>query len=354
MDSTNPYSRTSNFVDLLNIQQDSLFPEPLPYHFFPHGGDLGSSQRPVFTQSTETSSFCEDSPSSFRGRKKWSPTDDVVLISAWLNTSKDPVVGNEQKAGAFWQRISAYFEASPKVERGEKREPVQCKQRWQKLNDLVCKFCGSYEAATRQNTSGQSESDVKMAHEIFYNYHKKKFNLHHAWEELRHDQKWCEFATTKMEGSTKKRRCEDGAESSSSQATTKLGDQPTKRPPGVKAAKAASGKRAIVDHEAVSEFQTMWSIKEKDLAVKERLSKMGLLERLIGKKEPLSEVEEALKDKLITEMLIPCVLYVFLVYVLCHVSILMKIVALLIVALEEEDGAKVVRVEVTRVTSLSM
>ncbi|KAF3597498.1 hypothetical protein DY000_02021146 [Brassica cretica] len=85
--------------------------------------------------------------------------------------------------------------------------------------------------------------------------------------------------------------------------TEMLSDQPTKRPPGVKAAKAASGKRAIVDHEAFYEFQTMWSIKEKDLAVKERLSKMGLLERLIGKKEPLSEVEEALKDKLITEML---------------------------------------------------
>ncbi|KAF3486740.1 hypothetical protein F2Q69_00054194 [Brassica cretica] len=58
------------------------------------------------------------------------------------------------------------------------------------------------------------------------------------------------------------------------------------RPPGVKAAKGASGKRSIADHQAVSEFQTMWSIKEKDLAVKERLSKMGLLGSLISKKRP--------------------------------------------------------------------
>lgn len=34
-------------------------------------------------------------------RRKWSPTEDKVLISAWLNTSKDPVVGNEQKAFAL-------------------------------------------------------------------------------------------------------------------------------------------------------------------------------------------------------------------------------------------------------------
>ncbi|KAL0875565.1 hypothetical protein Bca101_025270 [Brassica carinata] len=142
-----------------------------------------------------------------------------------------------------------------------------------------------------------------MAHQIFCNDHRKKFTLHHAWEELRNDQKWCEFATAKIDGTGKKRRCEDGAQSATSQATTNLGDQPTKRPPGVKASKGASGKRSVVDHEAVSQFESMWSIKEKDLAMKERLSKMALLESLISKKEPLSEVEEALKKKLIAEML---------------------------------------------------
>ncbi|KAF2607123.1 hypothetical protein F2Q68_00044705 [Brassica cretica] len=69
---------------------------------------------------------------------------------------------------------------------------------------------------------------------------------------------------------------------------------------GVKAAKGASGKRTIVDGKALSEFQTMWSTKEKDLAVEKKLSEKGLL---IAKPEPLSEEEEALKKKLITEML---------------------------------------------------
>ena len=56
-------------------------------------------------------------------RRKWSPTEDVVLISAWLNTSKDPVVGNEQKVIAFWKRIAAYFGSSPKLADLQKREP---------------------------------------------------------------------------------------------------------------------------------------------------------------------------------------------------------------------------------------
>ncbi|KAF2610730.1 hypothetical protein F2Q70_00013102 [Brassica cretica] len=101
---------------------------------------------------------------------------------------------------------------------------------------------------------------------------------------VRNYQKWSDLASSKIDGSAKKRKCEDVAQSESSQAITNLGDQPTKRPPGAKAAKGASSKRNIADHQAVSEFQTMWSIKEKDLAVKERLSKMRLLDSLISKK----------------------------------------------------------------------
>ena len=100
----------------------------------------------------------------------------------------------------------------------------------------MCKFCGAYEAATRENSSGQNENDVlKVAHEIFYNFYKKKFTLEHAWKELRNDHKWCELSTGKNEGRSKKRKCDDGFDSASSQA---LDDERTIRPLGVKAAKA--------------------------------------------------------------------------------------------------------------------
>ncbi|XP_013601548.1 PREDICTED: glutathione S-transferase T3-like [Brassica oleracea var. oleracea] len=280
MDSTNPYSMSANFVDLLNSQQESVVPEPCPYASFQH---VGSSQLP------ETASFCEDSTTERREMKKWAVRDDLVLISAWLNTSKDPVVGNEQKAGAFWSRIEAYFAASPKVERGATREAIQCKQRWQKMNDLVCKFCGSNAAATRQKTSGQNEADTaKLAHEIFYNDHKIKFNLHHAWEELRNDQKWCEVASSKIDGTSKKRKCDDKVQSESSK----------QRPLSV-----INAPNALLVLSRRKEPLTMWSIKEKDMAAKEKLKKIGLLESRICKKEPLSEYEEELKKKLISEML---------------------------------------------------
>ncbi|KAF3529951.1 hypothetical protein DY000_02038955 [Brassica cretica] len=59
-----------------------------------------------------------------------------------------------------------------------------------------------------------------------------------------------------------------------------------KRPPGVKASKA-SGKKTVDPDKQVKEFERIWKIKQKEIDAKEHLSKMSLLDSLIGKKEPL-------------------------------------------------------------------
>ena len=136
---------------------------------------------------------------------------------------------------------------------------MHCKQRWQKINDLVCKFCGSYEAATRKKTSGQNETDVlKRAHEIFYNNYKKKFTLEHAWIELRNEQKWCDLSSSKQDGSSKKRKLDDGAQSSASrlsESKTSEADDGNTRPPGAKESKARGKK--TVEGKGLSQFQSM-------------------------------------------------------------------------------------------------
>ena len=106
-----------------------------------------------------------------------------------------------------------------------------------------------------------------------------------------------DLASAKTEGSCKKRKCEDGAACSSSQATE------VKRPPGVKAAKA-SGKKTVTEENATMEFHSMVSLKERDIAMKDRMSKMRLLESLINKQHPLLAYEEGLKKKLVDELML--------------------------------------------------
>uniref|UniRef100_A0A1J3HEG1 Glutathione S-transferase T3 n=1 Tax=Noccaea caerulescens TaxID=107243 RepID=A0A1J3HEG1_NOCCA len=168
----------SNYVGLLNSQQDPLLSHPFSYDSFPSPSsvELGSSQVPPgFSQCTQEASVSEVNALK---RQKWTPSDDILLISAWLNTSKDPVVGNEQKLGTFWKRIVDYIAPT-------QRTPCQCKQRWHKITGLVSKFCGSYDAATRSKSSGQNDDDVlRVAHELYFNDYKARFNLEHAWKQL--------------------------------------------------------------------------------------------------------------------------------------------------------------------------
>ena len=45
----------------------------------------------------------------------------------------------------------------------------------------------------------------------------------------------------------------------------------------------------------------MWQIKKEDLTMKEKLSKLAILNTLLAKKKPLSEAEEFVKNKLMAE-----------------------------------------------------
>ncbi|XP_024013764.1 glutathione S-transferase T3 [Eutrema salsugineum] len=163
-------------------------------------------------------------------------------------------------------------------------------------------FCGAYEAATREKTSGQNENDIlKNAHAIFFNIHKKKFSMEHAWKELKNDQKWCDLSAIKTNASCKRRRPDDGnTEGNEDGNKNGAANQGTVRPPGVKATKAKGKKVDVV--EAVNVFSNMWGMKREELVLKKETQKMALLDSLIAK-GPLCEEEEALKMQLISEMM---------------------------------------------------
>ena len=164
---------------------DPLYANSTGFVHSPGFVNLSSSQN-TQTIDVESSQFPSFSSQSSVGpkpleRRKWTAKEDLVLISAWLNTSKDPIVGNDQKAGAFWKRIEVYVNASPQLNGCPPRESSQCKQRWGRVNDSVGKFVGSFEAALKNQASGQNENDVmKVAHEIFTNDHGALFRLEHC------------------------------------------------------------------------------------------------------------------------------------------------------------------------------
>ena len=249
--------------------------------------DLDSSE-PPFVSSEGVASQCSDE-ATVKERRKWTPKEDIILIGAWLNTSKDPIVSNEQKGLPFWKRILDNYNSSLLVVGTIPRELGQVKQRWARINDVVCKFCGSYEMAQREQRSGQNDNDVmKAALEIFFNDKGFKFNLEHAWRELRHDVKWCSTSLGKDNG-------KDNRKTGASDAGGSV-IEPQERPIGVKAAKAAGKRKKLGKEEELGQLKDL-------METKKQISDQSLLASLFAKTDPLTEMEIALKMKLMSQML---------------------------------------------------
>jgi len=101
--------------------------------------------------------------------KNLSPEEDCLLVSAWLNTSKDPITGVEQQTKQFWARVHAYF-----VENGgnlNNRSQISISSRWQEINREVGKFVGFVTQIENHQQSGMTkESRVILIFIFMLNY----------------------------------------------------------------------------------------------------------------------------------------------------------------------------------------
>ena len=89
--------------------------------------------------------------------KKFDPKEDEVVVSVWLNISKDPMHGANQSRASFWSRIHAYYEKNKKTEAYITESSIM--HRWMTILVQVNKFCACYEAIERRNQSGATIQD---------------------------------------------------------------------------------------------------------------------------------------------------------------------------------------------------
>jgi hypothetical protein len=98
--------------------------------------------------------------------KNFSPKKDCLLVSVWLNTSKDPITGVEQQTKQFWARVHAYFVENGArvhayfVENGgnlNNRSQISISSKWQEINREVGKFVGFVTQIENRQQSGITE-----------------------------------------------------------------------------------------------------------------------------------------------------------------------------------------------------
>ena len=107
-------------------------------------------------------------PNSKRS-KNFDSKEDLVVVSAWLNVSKDPVHGANQSKGTFWSRIHSYFEKNKTTPFSRSESSIM--HRWMTILGQVNKFYGCYEAIERRSRSGATIQDKVIVFLLFLLFH---------------------------------------------------------------------------------------------------------------------------------------------------------------------------------------
>jgi hypothetical protein len=106
------------------------------------------------------------SPGKHQGKKgrgvsrrggSFTKEDDTIICSAFVNVSKDPIVGVNQSSGGYYKRMHDYYQAHKPA--GSNRSQLAIQGRWGTIQKVVSRFCGIKSAIDRRQESGKNEQD---------------------------------------------------------------------------------------------------------------------------------------------------------------------------------------------------
>ncbi|KAG0596302.1 hypothetical protein M758_UG241400 [Ceratodon purpureus] len=131
--------------------------------------------------------------------------EEKQLCRSVLHVTQDRIVGNQQRANVFWERITVHYqENQPQGPRPQR----SLETKWGTIKHNISKFIGVYSQVVRLNRSGSSAADtLRRAHELYRTKNCKglDFQFEHCWLLLKDHRKWAE-GWTQVKPPTPKRK----------------------------------------------------------------------------------------------------------------------------------------------------
>ena len=110
-----------------------------------------SKNRPMLVQDSSLNVEVVTSKTTTRCGINFSPEEDKLLIAIWLNTSANPIYGNEQYRTKFYGKVEKYFKDHST---DFTRSISSLTSQWGVINRETTKFCGSLAKIEVKNESG--------------------------------------------------------------------------------------------------------------------------------------------------------------------------------------------------------
>ena len=114
-----------------------------------------------FQVETHVEQVAEQSTPPLKPNKKrtrnFTPEEDNMSVTAWLEISLDPVQGTDQTRSIYWKRIHDYYHEHKTFE--SERNVSSLSHRWGIIHKSVNRFCGWYTQVQNRKESGLTEQD---------------------------------------------------------------------------------------------------------------------------------------------------------------------------------------------------
>ncbi|XP_010687135.1 glutathione S-transferase T2-like [Beta vulgaris subsp. vulgaris] len=136
------------------------------------------------------------------------------LISTYLECRGDVLKGADQNGDGLWGSVFENVEESRRLNPTlHPRTFKALTSLWKKINGDVNSWVGIYTEAKRKKWSDCNEKDVLTeTREMWIKVHGPQFTLKHAWNVMKHDDKWAD-GIQMSGGSSKRSGLDEGASS---------------------------------------------------------------------------------------------------------------------------------------------
>nr|KAJ0199238.1 hypothetical protein LSAT_V11C600337510 [Lactuca sativa] len=276
------YQQFQQFQQLQQLQQQSSQQQP-PSSQPPLSPDFVPETQPSPPpQPKKKKGKKPTRPTTNQERVPWTKEEEEKLAEAWVAASEDPIVGDSQTYGSFWEKVRAIFY---ELMESEARNADQITSKWRDIRLKCTDFGGIYNNLLNIRKSGSNDFDVFKA--AMDQYEKttptrKAFPYMKSWLKLKDSPKWKE----QTEGS--------------SQSSDLETDQPLPRPVGRNKAKKAastSSNSSVMDMFG-DKFDRYVQLQETKAEVMTRME-----QKMIEAQTSFQEAQETLQTKTDMEIL---------------------------------------------------
>ncbi|XP_073291075.1 uncharacterized protein [Primulina huaijiensis] len=254
-----------------------------------------------------------------RKRSSWTKIEVEVLARSFVTICDDPIIGNDQKANAFWGRVASYYNVNRPSGSNTRSANVIWSHWHNTIQKKVYRFNSNYNSVYISYRSGHCDEDIlRFAYEKYRSKNNGvAFNLEHVWRIVKDRPMFTPQSTDHYVATKKTKTLESGASNTSSnqEVSIDLDDEDT-RPMERKATKKKGKDRvkSTIEDLAVNysnifaKFTEYTSVKKSEVDLKqkqlevEEIKAKAALSRSEAKNRRLKLKEYEILNKDISQM----------------------------------------------------